>query len=413
MSETVLDATLEALARLDDDAMASHIAATRAREFLRRPDLVEALVRRLAETRKALDPAAALLFERILDEARMAGENGVDEGERVLAVAEAALSGLRDAGRLPPPLRMVLAQIYAGVGLEPADAVLIHPDEFGALTGGSNSRGGGPRIEDLIDDIVGGVGEQPLEIHAAISRMIAVFPPAVRGTFVAAIVAGERPFALRLGAYWLLDRNGEIRLAAAEVFRDRAVAGQVDASTLARLVAIRKWLPAEPARAVLDGAVKSALRREIDGALDERNGWAVHRVVASLPDGAGAQSIAVAFQRGRKRSVAMLLTKQGHGLKDAFFLPCSGAAEQKRILTGIAREMGGIDVDAAFVPTAVARALGDGAAAGRLPAPGLVDMAEIWGDAGITPSPSDPSSIIAEIDTDGVARALSAPTSRS
>ena len=408
MSEAVLDATLEALAGLDDDALASHIAATRAREFLRRPDLVDALVHRLAEVHKALDPAAALLFERILDEARMARENGVDEGERVLAVAEAALSGLRDAGRLPPPLRMVLAQIYASVGLEPADAVLIHPEEFGAVARGSNSGGGGPRIEDLIDDIVGGAGEEPLEIHATISRMIAVFPPAVRGTFVAAIVAGERPFALRLGVYWLLDRNGEVRLAVAEVFRDRAVIGQIDASTLARLVAVRKWLPAEPARTVLDEAVKSALRREIGGARDERNGWTVHRVVASLPDGAGAQSIAVALQRGHKRSVAMLLSKQGHGLKDAFFLPCSGAAEQKRILTGIAREMGGIDVDATFVSAAVARALGDGAAAGRLPAPGLVDMAEIWGDAGITPSSSDPSSIIAEIDADGVVRALSA-----
>ncbi len=406
MPGNALDTTLEALARLDGDAMASHFVAVRAREFLLRPDLVEALVRRLAEARKALDPAAALLFERVLDEARMARENGVDDGGRVLAAAETTLSGLRDDGRLPPPMRMVLAQIYASVGLEPADAVLIHPDEFGAMAGGSNS-GGAPRIEDLIDDIVGEAGEEPLEIHAAISRMIAVFPPAVRATFVAAIVAGERPFALRLGAYWLLDRNQEIRLAAAEAFRDRAAVGKIDASTLGRLVAVRKWLPTEPARAMLDEAVKSTLRREIPEARGERGGWTVHRVVTSLPDGAGAQSIAVAFQRGRKRGVAMLLMKQGHGVKDAFFLPCSGAAEQKRILTGIAREMDGIDVDAGFVPAAVARALGDGAAAGCLPAPGLVDVIEIWGEVGFTPSPSDPATIIAAIDIDGVVRALS------
>lgn len=408
MPGNVLEATLETLARLDDDAMASHIAATRAREFLQRPDLVEALVRRLAETRKALDPATALLFERVLDEARMARENGVDDGNRVLALAETTLSGLRDDGRLPPSLRMVLAQIYASVGLEPAEAVLIHPEEFGAVTGHSNSDDDGPRIEDLIDDIVAEAGAEPLEIHAAISRMIAVFPPTVRGAFVAAIVAGERPFALRLGACWLLDRNGEVRLAAAEVFRDRAATGKIDPSILGRLVAVRKWLPAEPARAVLDEAVKSMLRREIAEARDGRNDWTVHRVVASLPDGAGAQSIAVALQQGRRRSIAMLLLKQGHGVKDAFFLPCSGAAEQKRVLSGIAREMGGIDVDAAFVPVAVARALGDGAAAGLLPAPGLVDMVEIWGEGGITPSPSDPSSIIAEIDTDGLVQALSA-----
>lgn len=407
MPGNVLEATLEILARLDDDAMAGHIVAARAREFLQRPDLVEALVRRLAEIREALDPAATLLFERVLDEARMARENGVDDGGRVLAAAEVTLSDLRDDGRLPPSLRIVLAQIYASVGLEPADAVLIHPGEFAAMAGGSNS-GDGPRIEDLIDDIVGEAGEEPLEIHAAISRMIAVFPPAVRGTFVAAIVDGERPVALRLGAYWLLDRNQEIRLAAAEAFRDRAATGKIDASTLGRLVAVRKWLPAEPARAVLDEAVKSMLRREVSETREGRNDWAVHRVVTSLPDGAGAQSIAVALQHGRRRSVAMLLLKQGHGVKDAFFLPCSGAAEQKRILTGIAREMDGIDVHAGFAPAAVARALADGSAAGCLPAPGLVDMAEIWGEAGIAPSPSDPVSIIAAIDTDGVVQALSA-----
>ena len=418
MSDTFLETSLRSLARVADEATASRLAADHAREFLRRPDQVGALVRRLAETRKAVDPAAALLFERVLDEARMARENGVAEGEMMLAVTETILSGLRDEGRLPPSLRMVFAQIYASVGLEPAEAVLIHPDEFGATVARSNSGGGGTRIEDLIDGIVGETGGEPLEIHAAISRMIAVFPPAVRGTFVAAIVAGERPFALRLGAYWLLDRNQEVRLAAAEAFRNRAEIGKIDASALGRLVAVRKWLPPDPARTVIDEAVKSALRREIGETRDERSGWTVHRVVASLPDGAGAQSIAVALQRGRKRSVAMLLLKQGHGPKDAFFLPCSSAAEQKRLLTGIAREVDGIDVYAAFVPAAVARALGDGAAAGRLPAPGLVDMAEIWGEAGINPLTSDPASIIAEIDTDGAVRALSArgitrPTSAS
>ncbi|NLH82497.1 MAG: YecA family protein [Phyllobacteriaceae bacterium] len=407
MPENFLDAVLGSLARVEGDALAGQLVTDGAREFLRRQDQVAALVRHIAMAGD-LDPIVPELFARVLDEARMARENGVNEGAEVLGVVETTLGDLRSEERLPPPLRMIFAQIYVSVGLEPAEAILLHPDELGAMVGGTAFDEGFPSIDTLVDDVVRSAGDEALEIHAAITRMIAVFPPAVRGTFVAAIVMGERSFSFRLGVYWLLDRNSEVRLAAAEALRGRAEQGKIDKSGLGRLVAVRKWMPADAARAVLDDAVRSGLRREIDDVKDGRTAWVVQRVVATIPDGAGAQSIAVALQRGRKRSLAMLLLKQGHGVKDAFFIPCSSAAEQKRILIQAHREMGGIDVDVAFVPQALARALGDGAASGHLPATGLVDMAEIWGDGAVTPAAADPGAILAALDADGTLSSLTA-----
>ena len=125
-----------------------------------------------------------------------------------------------------------------------------------------------------------------------------------------------------------------------------------------------------------------------------------------LPDGAGAQSIALALERGRSRAVAFLLLKAGHGVKDAFIAPAEGAGEQRRML-GELEAMGAVEVDPAHVPRALARALGDGAAHGTPPAPGLVNIAEVWPGAALRPQPGDTRAILAELDPEGAVAALS------
>ena len=54
--------------------------------------------------------------------------------------------------------------------------------------------------------------------------------------------------------------------------------------------------------------------------------------MATLPDGGGAQSVMVALQSGGSRKTAMLLFKQGHGVKDAYAVPCTSASEQKALI---------------------------------------------------------------------------------
>ena len=130
------------------------------------------------------------------------------------------------------------------------------------------------------------------------------------------------------------------------------------------------------------------------------------RALACLPDGAGAQSVALALERGRSRAAAFLLLKAGHGVRDAFIAPAEGAGEQRRML-GELEAMGALEVDPAQVPRLLERALGDGAAQGRPQAPGLVDVAEVWPGAALRPQPGDARAILAALDPEGAVTALS------
>lgn len=67
-------------------------------------------------------------------------------------------------------------------------------------------------------------------------------------------------------------------------------------------------------------------------------------MLATLPDGGGAQSIGIALQSGGQRKAAMLLLKQGFGVKDAYVIPCASASEQKLLMRRLAEETGALEV---------------------------------------------------------------------
>lgn len=141
---------------------------------------------------------------------------------------------------------------------------------------------------------------------------------------------------------------------------------------------LRNWMPPDEARNLVDKAVKLSMRSGLTAG-DTAAPWTIHSVMATLPDGGGAQSIMIALQRGSSRKVAMLLLKQGHGVKDAYTIPCRSASEQKALIQRVKDETGAVSVPASWIERAVSAALGDGLAAGLPPAPGLVEIAELCG----------------------------------
>lgn len=98
----------------------------------------------------------------------------------------------------------------------------------------------------------------------------------------------------------------------------------------------------------------------------------VHRAAASLPDGVGAQILIAAVQIGSRRAVAMAMLKAGHGVKDAFLIPCTSATEQKALMARVLDEIDAINLPPAALAATLARGLAEGLAMGRPPAPGMV-----------------------------------------
>ena len=378
--------------------------------MLARPGEAAALMREVAALPEGDALEAALdLAAFVLDEARMARENDQPAGAAVIETAEAALAEARAAGRLPPTRRVALARAFVGAGLAVPDPARIDPDEV--LNDMAPSGGPPPDLDQLLDDLLGRADPRatPLQLHAALEEALGALPVEARAMMMAEIAGGADARRTRLGLYALLDPELEVRAAVAAAFAARANGGQLDAATLAHLTTIRAWLPEEPARAALDRALAAAMRAGGgDGAAARPvpPPWRVGRALACLPDGAGAQSVALALERGRSRAAAFLLLKAGHGVKDAFIAPAESAGEQRRML-GELETIGAVETDPGHVPHLLERALGDGASQGRPPASGLVDVAELWPGEALRPQPGDAQAILAALDPEGAIAGLS------
>jgi len=398
MKGEFVDECLHSLAEAGDERYGEALRAGQ-RTVLEYPQEGAILVRRIAERASDDDLDDPLtLLAGALDEARMADESERAEGRALFAAVEDELARLADAGHLTPVIRLALAQAWVRAGLATPAALTIDEAAI-AAEGAAAGDAPMPDLGQLMDDVREAAGGEPLQLHAGLVDLLAAFPAEMRAVAVAGMADYPQANFARLGAYWLLDRSPEVRAAAAGTAVKRASTGDMAAAERARLVAVRPWLPADDARTLLDRAVREAMRRGV-AAEASPPAWRLHRISASLPDGVGAQYLAVAAQQGGRRAVALALVKTGHGVKDAYVIPCKSTAEQRRTMDEIAGPTGAFDVGAEFARDLLARALGEGVAAGLLPAPGLVDVAEVIGGE-LTPTAGDTAALLAALDSEG------------
>lgn len=358
-------------------------------------DLIEAFV---AEPDSE---SLAALLEMALDNGRMARENGEAPGAVILREAEDAVGTLLSVGEPGLKIRLAMSRVYVRAGLRVPEALGLQEDEHGMVVvddDGVDLTGDGVPAdpEEIISGLLDGVDE-PLQAHAEISELFGALPAGPREMMAEMIAVRPGNTGVRLGCYWLLDPDRGLAAAALRGLEARLRAGGMDAADLGDLVRLRPWLPSDPVRADLDGLIRNGLRAELSGGT-VTTGVKVHKVLASLPDGAGAQSIAVAIQIGSRRLLAMMMLKQGHGVKDAFIVPCSSASEQKRILGEVTGEINAIEIASWYLPLALGSALAEGV----LPAPGLIDVTEVLGLSDIRPQQFSIDEVLAEADTHGM-----------
>ncbi|MCQ0090650.1 UPF0149 family protein [Roseovarius sp. M141] len=390
---------IDAIAAAPDDAAQARLLRDGARDLMAGPAAIPDIATvALESTDDAETQAAAALLSSALDEARMARENDAPEGAALIDTLDEALTA-RDAARpFAPALRLRLAQIYARAGLAPPEFAMLTADVMDGDEAGSEEM---PDLGALIDPILQEIGDDPLQVHAALVELLAGLPPELAAMLVSMTVARPGAVEARLGLYWLLDAQPDLRLAAATALVSRAEAGTLTPEIGALLPTLRKWLPEDAARAALDGVIRRQMQH--GASRTAGRGPTIHRAAISLPDGAGAQSLIAAVQIGSRRAVAMAMLKQGHGVKDAFVIPCTSATEQKQMLARILDEMETFEDAPDMLAAMLARGLGEGLELGLMPAPGMVDLAEILGPDALTPAAGDTEAIL---DAIGAAEAL-------
>jgi hypothetical protein len=189
----------------------------------------------------------------------------------------------------------------------------------------------------------------------------------------------------RCALYWLLSGTPLIQEAAAAGLYEKLKRSALQSDTLFYLPIIRGWLPAGTVRELVDQLIKYARRKGHSSAIEQQKASVIHDVMASITDGVGAQNITVVGKRQDKTFVAMVLTKAGHGIKDAFVIPCQSKREAQSLAMHARQETNGANIDRATAELFLEAALADGIENGSMPAPGFVDVMDICDLHGLRP----------------------------
>jgi hypothetical protein len=411
-----IDQALAALANVGENNFAARreVLDLIAPDLLHRPALGGQITARLCATSAESSEAEGLfeLLDAGLDAARMARESDKARGQAFFDTVEDALILAKRQGRMTASHSLLFAQLWARNGLTAPEALEIPRDEEITL---QDMRGDGPAndnsiLDGLLADFSRQAGGNPLALHAALTETFPAMPEEMREQVVAYSATRRDPVHAEMACFWLLDAAPNLRLAAAEGLSERLACGEFSARTLATLVVLRSWMPQDNARRQVDHLLKDALRRGV-AQETEPAPWVIKQISASLPDGGGAQSIGIALQSGKKRAMAMLLLKQGHGVKDAYTIPCRGAKDQTVLLARLADEVGALPVTVDYLKRALGIALADGLAQDHPPAPGLIDIMRLCGLTDLRPTPKSTPELIAGLET-AAALALFSPTQR-
>lgn len=382
---------LDRLARIIGDAIedgADGIALSPLLERLAVVDPVEAAQGLVAELRRKrprdnMIDGYRFLFEQTLSALVMNINGGMPGGQKALERVRAEIAGLFVDDDLPPDLMMMIANSFAGAGLDPGPA--LQEAMIAALeVSGAAFAGSGESLDKQFAGIAESLDHDPFAIHGEFSSLLAAFPPDRRGALVEGLGDVDLASAREALVGFLLDPNESIAIATAKILGGVKAGRLVPAVILDRIVRLRPWVGASR-QAAIDPLLKAirpaaappraAPRTEIRGCL------------ASLPDGSGAVSLFVVAKRGRRHLLASVLAREGRGVLEAWVREDDTRDQVDELVAHIVAEVDGSEVSLDWVERALAAALADNLADSRPPPFGLVQVAELLNLPPIGPAP--------------------------
>lgn len=402
------------------DELPRNLEALGAREAFKRtaqalmsePEMAVDVIKSMGQLNapKADNERIMVLLSSTLDEARMARENGKAAGASFIDYLENALLALKDKGSLSDSGRFALASCWVRAGLVAPEALagdFAIPEDMQDDFDFSDMPDLGPIVDKMLEEVSGGDADSLSALHAGFAELTATLPAPIRKAVIHKVVAQPKPILGELGCALLLDRRHDIRQGALDGLNERLDAISVPSDLIGQLTVIRSWVEDAETQSGIDEIVRKALRKGAVPA-DTRKEPKIHRAFSSLIDGTGAQSITVAFQTGGMRNIAVVLLKQGFGIKDAYVIPCESASEQRRLIDMIASQVETRDVPVSYIANAIGLGLSDGLQNGHPPAAGLVSVVQSLGLAELRPAPASISDIVALADAEGLLREMSA-----
>ncbi len=376
MPADFISSTLSSLAAASrTDTERFEILRRASQHILRQPTLMAQLVARICASEPGDEDLDGLveLQTSALSEARMAVEGGQSKGQEAISAAQDALDLALSQGALDDRKRQHLIRAWLSSGLEAPQALAFDPKSGETAPQLEADIAGA--LDDMLAQLERDSQGDPLIMHDMFGHLFAgLASDEERYGLTRAVLAQPQTIYEDMACFWLLDTRPAVQDAACDGLAERLERDLLSQDTYFKLVLMRPWLVSAGLRAKLDKIITLALRKGV-GVGERATPWTITSAISSLIDGAGAQSIALFLSAGKTRAVAMLLLKQGHGIKDAYLVPCDSAKEQEALRTQIASELEPYAVSASYCADALSLGLGDGIMHAMAPAPGTIEVA--------------------------------------
>lgn len=364
------------------------------------PDLVALLVAEATKKRPTarIVEACCFLLEGALTDLRIAGNGGNSAARAQLAEACQAVEAVVTATRLPSNVLMLIARAFVQAGLEPSPALkaaTLASMEAGISLGPVPPKPGG--LADQLSPVSEALGHDPFAMYAELAATGAAFPAEHRAAMAAELATSTIPAVRDAALGFLLDADPAPGAAVLEALVAQARRHPAPSRLVERLVCLRPWLP--PARqAKLDAAIRTLRANAAPPEPAPR--VEVVRRLASLCDGAGAQSLFALVKTGRRYALASVLIKTDAGIADAWLREDMSKREADGVVAQIIAGAEAVEVSAGFVAMRLADALAMNVGRQSPPPFGLLQVSEALGLGIIQPAALSPLALAEQLMAD-------------
>jgi hypothetical protein len=331
------------------------------------------------------------MLEGALGTLRLQSSGGDIAGDRAIAEVRHRLDDAVQKGGIAPEVLMLIARAFARAELDPGRA--LQQAMMTAIKAQSPSMPTAPtpaEISDHFGELAAALDNDPFEIYAELATTAAAFPPDHHATMAGALAISDSE-AVRQAALGFAFSPDPAVSAAALVAVSRQRRAPSVSKTIARLVRLRPWL-SETRRPNVDIAIRALRPKAVAPLAVER--WEIRGVLASLCDGAGAQSLFALAKRGRRFALASLLVKSEIGVADAWVRDGMTKAEADALITEIVSGAEAVEVSISSLEQRLADALVINVARDVPPPFGLLQVVERLGLGPLHPESISPLELV-------------------
>ena len=343
--------------------------------------------------------AYAFMLEGALGTLRLQANGGDVDAEHAIDEVRNRVDQAVGKSDVAPEVLMLLARSFARAELDPGRSVqhaMVNAMEAQSRTGATALSP--EELSAHFAELAAALDNDPFAIYAELASTAAAFPTEHHAAMARAFLSSENEAMREAALGFSFSPDQQASSAGLDDIAQQACSGLVPRKTLDRLVRMRPWF-SEMRRPNIDTAVR-ALRPKAAPPLPPDR-WETRGVLASLCDGAGAQSLFALTKRGRRFALACLLIKTEVGVADAWVREGMTKAEADALITQIVAGAEAVESSLAFLEQRLADALAINVARDLPPPFGLLHVAETLGLGPLHPESLSPwvmaESLIADL----------------